>query len=145
MLYVKKLSTNAMVPQLKTSTSVEYDLFSAENVTIPPNGKAQIKTDLAIQVPLGTFGKVTNQVDFAWNKHVSVVDSTIRQENKDNVLITMFNHSDQPVNILVRTCIAQLMIEKILTPKVKVVEELPKIGHGEAMLLTGITEYPNTC
>ncbi len=149
MLYVKKLSSNAMLPEHKKDDNVSYDLFSAENVTIPSNGKARINTDLAIQVPNGTYGRIVDRASFAFERHIHVVAGVLSRDYKDNVFIMMFNHSDQPVTILVRMRIAQLIIEKYQTPKIQLVQELPNNKHGSeenlAFKEVGITEYTSTC
>lgn len=38
--------------------SAGYDLYSAETVTVRPRDKAAVKTDLQIEVPEGTYGRV---------------------------------------------------------------------------------------
>jgi len=57
-LRAKKLSENATLPLRASAGAAGYDLFSAEDGEVPARGKALVKTDLAIAVPTGTYGRV---------------------------------------------------------------------------------------
>ncbi len=57
-LYFKKLSDQATSPSRGSDLAAGYDLYSAENVIIPKQGKALVKTDIAIALPEGCYGRV---------------------------------------------------------------------------------------
>jgi dUTP pyrophosphatase len=57
-LACKKLSDKATLPSRGSAWAAGYDLSSAEDKIIPAKGRALIKTDIAIAVPLGTYGRV---------------------------------------------------------------------------------------
>lgn len=57
-LLIKKLNSNAKLPQKGSSKAAGYDLFSAEDGVVPARGKALIKTGIAIAVPTGNYGRV---------------------------------------------------------------------------------------
>lgn len=57
-LYFKKLSDQATTPSRGTDLAAGYDLYSAEEKTIPKEGKALIMTDIAIALPVGCYGRV---------------------------------------------------------------------------------------
>lgn len=57
-LYFKKLSDQATSPSRGSDLAAGYDLYSAEKVTIPKQGKALVKTDIAIALPEGCYGRV---------------------------------------------------------------------------------------
>ena len=57
-LYFKKLSDQATTPSRGTDLAAGYDLYSAEEKTIPKEGKALVKTDIAIALPQGCYGRV---------------------------------------------------------------------------------------
>jgi dUTP pyrophosphatase len=53
-LLIKKLSPKARTPTRGSAFAAGYDLYSAQDITIPARGKAMVDTDLAIAVPVGT-------------------------------------------------------------------------------------------
>lgn len=57
-LFFKKLSDQATTPSRGSDLAAGYDLYSAENVIIPKQGKALVKTDIAIALPDGCYGRV---------------------------------------------------------------------------------------
>ena len=57
-LACKKLSDKATLPSRGSAWAAGYDLSSAEDKVVPAKGRALIKTDIAIAVPLGTYGRV---------------------------------------------------------------------------------------
>ena len=57
-LYFKKMSDRATTPSRGSELAAGYDLYSAENVIIPKQGKALVKTDIAIALPEGCYGRV---------------------------------------------------------------------------------------
>lgn len=57
-LLFKKISDRATTPSRESDLAAGYDLYSAENVVIPKQGKALVKTDIAIALPEGCYGRV---------------------------------------------------------------------------------------
>ena len=51
---------------------VQSFLVSAHDTVIPAHGKGIVKTDLAIVVPEGTYGRVAPRSGLAWKKHIDV-------------------------------------------------------------------------
>ena len=58
MLHVKRLSEFAVLPVRGSSGAAGYDLSAAYDGEVPARGKALLKTDLAVAVPPGTYGRV---------------------------------------------------------------------------------------
>lgn len=57
-LLVKRLSEFAILPTRGSAGAAGYDLSAAYDGEVPARGKALLKTDLAIVVPSGTYGRV---------------------------------------------------------------------------------------
>ena len=57
-LQVKKLTEHAIVPQRASAHAAGYDLFAAYDCVVPARGKALVKTDIAIALPEGVYGRV---------------------------------------------------------------------------------------
>lgn len=53
-----KLSENAFAPVRGSEKSAGYDLRSAYDIVVPKNGKAVVKTDIQVEVPEGSYGRV---------------------------------------------------------------------------------------
>ena len=53
-----KITKNAFSPTKATKLSAGYDLYSAYDYIIPPKGKLNIKTDIQIALPYGSYGRI---------------------------------------------------------------------------------------
>ncbi|KAJ7117306.1 amino acid permease [Mycena crocata] len=87
-------------------------LSSAEKKTVPAHGKALVDTQLSIAVPAGTYGRV------APRSGLGVIDADYRGV----VFVLLFNYSDKDFEVEEGDRVAQLIIERILTPEILVVE-----------------------
>ncbi len=71
-LLVKLLSANATVPKRGSIGAAGYDLSAAEESIVPKRGKALIKTDIAIRVPSGYYGRVAPRSGLTWKNSIDV-------------------------------------------------------------------------
>jgi len=129
-LIVKKLSSTATLPKRGSQHAAGYDLASAKKVTVPARGKALVKTDLAMIIPEGCYGRIAPRSGLAWKKFIDIGAGVIDRDYRGNVGVVMFNHGDQPLEVEVGDRIAQLVLERIAEPVVEEVEELPETERG---------------
>ena len=131
-LRVKRLSENAVLPVRGSGLAAGYDLASAEDVVVPARGKAIAKTDLAMAIPLGHYGRIAPRSGFSWKKHTDIGAGVIDADYRGNVGVVIFNHSDEDISVSQGDRVAQLIIEQISTPVVEDVEgELDDTDRGE--------------
>jgi dUTP pyrophosphatase len=61
-----KLTQNAKTPSRATPYSAGLDLFAAYDCLIPAGGKGLVFTDLAINLPFGTYGRIAPRSGLTW-------------------------------------------------------------------------------
>ncbi|KAI4227293.1 MAG: hypothetical protein L6R36_002500 [Xanthoria steineri] len=118
-LLVKKLSPSAKTPTRGSAFAAGYDIYASGASCVPRRGKVLVDTDIAIAVPEGTL---KNFIDTG----AGVIDADYRGQVK----VLLFNHSDNDYGIEEGDRIAQLVLERIYTPEVQVVEELEESVRG---------------
>lgn len=126
-LKLVRLSEEAVLPYKASLFSPGLDLFAAESVLVPPLGSSFVSTGWSAWVPLGTYGRVTHSSDFVEypEHHLQVVETTADPEGGGPLRVLLYNHSpDQAVLVETGQKIAQLVCEKVLSPRV-VVETPP--------------------
>lgn len=126
-----KLSDNAFVPTKGSEYAAGYDLRSAYKYIIPARGKELIKTDLQIEVPFGTYGRIAPRSGLALKNHIDVGAGVIDADYRGNVGVVLFNHSNEDFEIGPGDRIAQLICEKITYPKIEEVDTLTNTNRGE--------------
>ena len=59
----KKLTELAITPTRGSAEAAGYDLYSAYDVVVPAQGKALVKTDIAVALPQGCYGRVAPRLE----------------------------------------------------------------------------------
>lgn len=97
---------------------------------MPARGKELVKTDIQIEVPYGTYGRVAPRSGLAWKNFIDVGAGVIDQDYRGNVGVILFNHSDVAFEVKKGDRIAQLICECITYPKVVEAESLTDTVRG---------------
>ncbi|CAI9297893.1 unnamed protein product [Lactuca saligna] len=127
---VKKLSEKAILPARGSSLAAGYDFSSAIDTKVPARGKALVPTDLSIAVPEGTYARIAPRSGLTWKHSIDVGAGVIDADYRGPVGVILFNHSDSDFEVKTGDRIAQLIIEKIITPEVVEVDDLDSTVRG---------------
>ncbi|THC97321.1 hypothetical protein EYZ11_003212 [Aspergillus tanneri] len=129
-LFIKKLTDTAYTPTRGSALAAGYDLYSAKETVIPAKGKAMVDTGIAVAVPEGTYGRVAPRSGLASKHFIDTGAGVIDADYRGEVKVLLFNFSDVDFTINAGDRIAQLVLERIYTPEVMVVEELEESARG---------------
>ncbi len=124
-LHVQKLTDSAKIPMRQTEQAAGYDLYSAEATTIGPNSQKLVKTDIAIAIPEGTYAHIASQSGLAAKYSIDVGAGVIDADYRGEIKILLINNSPEPFRIKKHDCIAQMILEKNMTPRFSIIEKLP--------------------
>ncbi|ETW84263.1 hypothetical protein HETIRDRAFT_425693 [Heterobasidion irregulare TC 32-1] len=130
-LLIKRLSAKAKLPTRGSALAAGYDLYSAEKKIIPARGKALVDTQLSIAVPAGTYGRVAPRSGLASKFMIDTGAGVIDADYRGIVFVLLFNLSDQDFTVEEGDRVAQLVLERIITPDVLEVEDLDATARGE--------------
>lgn len=131
-IQVVHLSANAKTPVRCSELAAGFDLYSAQDVTVPARGHAIIPTDLQIAVPPGTYGRIASRSGLAAIFGVTVGGGVIDADYRGNVRVILFNHTDQDYLACKGDRIAQLICERILATDITLCQTLDNTARGEA-------------
>ena len=130
-LFVKRLNEHGIIPARGSPMAAGYDLSSSEDVSITKGTRGLVSTGIAFTVPYGTYGRIAPRSGLAVKKGIQVGAGVIDRDYTGEVKVVLFNHGDEDVEIKRGDRIAQLIIEQIEMPEVKVVSELLMTERGE--------------
>lgn len=130
----KKLTDTAIMPVRADDGSAGYDLYSDNDndVVIRPGTTESIPTNIAMAIPEGYFGAIYARSGLAFrngirpSNAVGIIDSSYR----GNVMIGLYNDSDEPFIVTPNMRVAQLIIQKYSTVSFVEVEELDDTERG---------------
>lgn len=98
---------------------------------VPANGKAIVKTDLAIAIPENTYARIAPRSGLAVKHFIDVGAGVVDYDYRGNVGVVLFNHSDVDFTVKQSDRIAQLILENISMVPVEEVSELPSSERGD--------------
>ena len=112
-LLIARLSDKAMIPRKANYSAVGHLLFSAEAVSIAPFTTRVVKTDIAIQVPDGCYGRIAPITALAEKYSIHIGAGVIDPDYRGNLGVVIFNFSHKEFRCNVQDVIAQIILERI--------------------------------
>lgn len=128
-LLVKKLVPEAYIPLRAHSGDAGYDIKSVEDVVLYCHTRSLVKTGIAVAIPDEHYGRIAPRSSLACKGidiGAGVIDGTFRGE----IRVLVINNSKNDYKISKGDKIAQLILERISTPRVVECDELPKSERG---------------
>ena len=135
---IKKLVPEAIVPTRGSDGAAGYDLASVVDITVPALGRVAVATGLAMRVPSGTYGRIAPRSGLAYKYGIDVLAGVVDEDYRNEVLVILYNTSDCDYIIKKGDRIAQLVLEKISTPEVEIVDDLDKTSRTGGFGSTGV-------
>ncbi|KAK9823508.1 hypothetical protein WJX72_003255 [[Myrmecia] bisecta] len=129
-LRVKKLSEHAVLPKRGSAGAAGYDLASAYDYKVKAHGREVVKTDLSVAIPPGTYARVAPRSGLAVKHFIDTGAGVVDEDYRGNIGVVLFNHGDTDFTVSRGDRVAQLILERILTPEVEEVEELDVTVRG---------------
>ena len=108
-----KLGPCAKSPSRGSPAAAGLDLYAAEAVSIPSFGRACVKTDIAVEVPPGYYGRIAARSGLALSRGLVVGGGVVDSDFRGNVGVILFNLGEQAFDVAVGDRVAQLIVEKI--------------------------------
>jgi dUTP pyrophosphatase len=141
-LFVVKQNPDAVIPSRVSSGSVGYDLSSCSDITIPSRERRVVPTGLLVRVPDGYYGRVAPKSGLSVKKCIDIGAGVIDQDYDGLLGIVVINNSPAEIQIKKHDKIAQLVLEKCITPEVECVEKLPEyIPRGASSVSRGANGF----
>jgi dUTP pyrophosphatase len=112
-VFIKKLSPLGIIPTQGTEYAAGYDLYAAEAVTVPRLARKLIKTNIAISIPDGYYGRIAPRSGLAYKNGIDVMAGVIDSDYRGDVGVILFNtDTNNDFIVKVGDRIAQIIFEK---------------------------------
>lgn len=117
---IKKLSEKAVIPTKGSSGAAGYDLYTTESYELKPGERKAFKTDVAIAIPEGFYGRVAPRSGLAVKHGIDVLAGVIDSDYRGEILVALINLSDTPILLPIikdgkETAVAQIIFESCAT------------------------------
>lgn len=117
---IKKLSDKSVIPSKGSSEAAGYDLYTTESYTLKPGERKAFKTDIALAIPEGFYGRIAPRSGLAVKHGIDVLAGVIDSDYRGEILVALINLGDKPVQLPIvkdgkETAIAQIIFEACVT------------------------------
>lgn len=130
---LQRLAPDLPLPSYAHPGDAGADLVAAQEVELPPGGRAAVPTGVAIALPPGYVGLVHPRSGLAARLGVTVLNApgTVDAGYRGEIMVIMVNHDRaNPVRISRGDRIAQLVIQRFERADFQVVDALPDSSRG---------------
>jgi dUTP pyrophosphatase len=144
---VQRLDPDLPLPGYAHHGDAGADLVAAEDLELPPGGRALVRTGIAIALPDGYVGLVHPRSGLAARLGVTVLNApgTVDAGYRGEILVNLVNHDRVSTAKISRgDRIAQLVVQRVERAHFHLVEQLPHSdrgagGHGSTGGHAGLT------
>src|SRR5262245_23588262 len=130
-LNFRRLDLRAILPTRGSPAAAGLDLYSIEEIHIPPHQRALARTGLAVAIPLGFYGRVAPRSGLAVKNGLDVLAGVIDSDYRGELCCALLNTGDEPIDLPQGSRLCQLIIEQIITPIPAWSDELDDTTRGE--------------
>jgi dUTP pyrophosphatase len=132
---INKLSENAIIPTNQTGLEAGYDLYSTEDAWLRPHERKLFKTNIAMEIPDGYYGRVAPRSGLAFKHGIDVLAGVIDQTYRGDIGVILYNTNGgddtNSVQINKGQAIAQIIIENCAKVKFIEVADLNDTARGD--------------
>ena len=128
----KKLSENAHEPTRGSKYAAGWDLYSAMECRIAPGRCIKVATDIAIECPEGFFAGIFPRSGLSTKQGLRLANcvGVVDADYRGNVIVAIYNDSDEYQEINKGDRIAQLIIIPYCTNPLMEVDEITETERG---------------
>ena len=129
-LKVKLLSTDAKVPTRESTTAAGLDVYSPISVSLQPGSYETIPLDIAVECPPHSYVRVAPRSGLAVKYGLDTLAGVIDSDYRGNIAVVLINHGKTTAHVHAGQRIAQLIMEKIDSPEIRIVNELSSTSRN---------------
>lgn len=129
-LKIKKLHPDAIIPKYAKSGDAGMDLHSIEDYMVCPGATCKVKTGIAIELPHGYVSLIWDKSGLATTHSIKTIGGVLDSGYRGEYIIGIINLGKKEYLIEKGDKIAQLLIQRVEHPEIKIIEKLSDSDRG---------------
>ena len=110
---IKLLNSNSKTPSKSSLDDAGYDLYSCEEVVIKPMERKLVKTGVAMSIPSGYYGHISDRSGMAFKKGAHCLGKIVDSSYRGDIGVIILNTDMyEPIKIQKNDRIAQIIFKK---------------------------------
>ncbi len=130
-LNVKKLNPEAKLPTKGHPGDAGIDFFATEQVVFGPYTQMRVPTGIAVEIPDGHVGLVWDKSSVSFKQGLKVMGGVIDAGYRGEIIISLYNTTDQEQVIEKGHKVAQMIIQKFEDCDIVEVSDLSDTVRGD--------------
>jgi dUTP pyrophosphatase len=118
------------LPTRGSAAAAGLDIYSIEDLAIPPKQRALARTGLAVAIPEGYYGRVAPRSGLATKNGLDTLAGVIDADYRGEIGCLLYNTGDETIHLAAQSKVCQLIIEKIITPTAVWADDLSDTDRG---------------
>lgn len=128
----RKIDPSARLPEYAHPGDAGMDVFSIEETTLAPGGRALVRTGLVMILPPDAEAQVRSRSGLALKHGVAVLNSpgTIDSGYRGEVGVILINHGDEPFKVEKGMKVAQIVVAPVVRAEIAETTEIDVTERG---------------
>jgi dUTP pyrophosphatase len=110
---VKLLEKNSIIPTKANANDAGWDLYSTVDMVIPSKQRNTVKTGIALEIPEHMAGLIWPRSGLSVKKGIDVLAGVIDSGYRGEIMVCLYNTSDEHVSINRGDRIAQIIFQEV--------------------------------
>ncbi len=123
-ILIKRLNPNAKLPVYGREAGPGIDLYTIEDVTIPPGEKKVLSTGISMAMPVGYIGVICGSYGMVVGDSSRVTTSVLDSGYREEIKIEITNNGSEACIFRTDEKIAQILVHKVEHSRLIEVEDL---------------------
>lgn len=129
-LPIQRLSPDATLPTRGSVHAAGLDLYAATEGRMLPGLRMAFGTRIAVAIPVGHYGRIAPRSGLAVRHGIDVLAGVIDCDYRGEIVVLLQNHGGSPFVVRFGDRIAQLIVQPIAMPLLRLVDALPETERG---------------
>ncbi len=128
----RRIDPAARLPEYAHPGDAGMDVFSVEDVDLPPGGRALVRTGLVMQLPPDAEAQVRPRSGLALKHGVTVLNApgTIDAGYRGEVGVILVNHGEKPFSVERGMKVAQIVVAPVVRAEIAETDETDATARG---------------
>jgi len=128
----RRIDPTAKLPEYAHPGDAGMDVFSVEDVVLPPGGRALVRTGLVMQLPPDAEAQVRPRSGLALKHGVTVLNApgTIDAGYRGEVGVILVNHGETPFSVERGMKVAQIVVAPVVRAEIAETDETDATVRG---------------
>jgi len=129
-LKVKKLNSDAILPNYAKKDDAGFDLYSVADVEISAGQRVQVPTGIAMEIPTGCVGLVWDKSGLSHKHGMKTLGGVIDSGYRGEIMVGIINLGTEKYLLEKGHKVAQMLIQKKETCDIVEVNDLEESDRG---------------